>query len=159
MKTTIICSIIYVASQAAYSQSSVVYDSGTNITVDAGADLCADGFTVNGTSSWMGTRCSTPVAVETAPPVLPKIFSLSQNYPNPFNPATTIEFTVPRDGRVTLKIYDAIGREVATLRDGEAQAGVIQRETFNASSLSSGVYFIRLRFGDAVLIKKLVLVK
>jgi len=91
--------------------------------------------------------------------IAPKEFSLSQNYPNPFNPTTSIEFTVPSDGRVTLKVYDMLGREVTTLVDREVTAGEFQQVTFDASKLASGVYFSRLEFGGKELLKKMVLLK
>jgi hypothetical protein len=91
--------------------------------------------------------------------LVPRVLTLAQNYPNPFNPPTTIEFTVPEDGRVSLKIFDMLGREVATAFEGDVQAGYIQKAVFDASRLSSGVYFSRLQYGDKSLLKKLVLMK
>ena len=73
----------------------------------------------------------------------PKDFSLSQNYPNPFNPSTTMRFAIPTDGRVVLKVYDILGKEMATLLDGQQSAGTYN-VNFNASLYSSGVYFYRL---------------
>jgi hypothetical protein len=90
---------------------------------------------------------------------VPKIFALNQNYPNPFNPTTTIRFTLAQDGFTTLKIYDMLGREVATLASGELKAGMVNTVTFNASKLSSGVYFSKLESNGIVQIKKLVLMK
>ncbi|HEY6952010.1 MAG TPA: GLUG motif-containing protein [Bacteroidota bacterium] len=95
------------------------------------------------------------VAVGTAP----RVFTLSQNYPNPFNPTTTIEFTIPADGRVVLKVYDIVGREVATLLDEDMKAGVFQRAVFDATRLSSGIYFARLESGGKHLLKKMMLMK
>ncbi|HTY10320.1 MAG TPA: GLUG motif-containing protein [Bacteroidota bacterium] len=89
----------------------------------------------------------------------PRIFSLGQNYPNPFNPSTTIQFTVPEDGRASLKIYDAIGQEVATLFNSGAKAGEYHQATFDASRLASGIYFARLEFGGTMLTKKMMLLK
>jgi hypothetical protein len=89
----------------------------------------------------------------------PRVFALSQNYPNPFNPTTTIEFTLPSDGRVVLKVYDITGREQATLLDEERKAGVYQQVVFDASRLASGVYFARLQFGGKQLLKKMLLLK
>lgn len=90
---------------------------------------------------------------------VPREFKLSQNYPNPFNPATTIEFTLPKDGMVTLEVYSLLGQKVATLFNGEAKAGVINRVVFNASNLASGIYLYRLEFGNQTMVRKLVLMK
>jgi len=94
----------------------------------------------------------------------PREFTLSQNYPNPFNPATTIEFTIPEDGRVSLKIYDIIGREVETLVDESRKAGVYQQAVFDGTRFASGVYFYRMAVagskGDKfVSSRKMMLVK
>ncbi|MDD8017309.1 MAG: T9SS type A sorting domain-containing protein [Bacteroidota bacterium] len=87
-----------------------------------------------------------------------KSFLLEQNYPNPFNPATVIKYQLPTNSHVTLKVYDAIGREVATLVNGVKEAGYYS-VTFDASKLSSGIYFTRLQNGDKVQLKKMVLLK
>ncbi|HEY6952753.1 MAG TPA: T9SS type A sorting domain-containing protein, partial [Bacteroidota bacterium] len=89
----------------------------------------------------------------------PKDLSLSQNYPNPFNPTTTIQFTVPTDGHVVLKVYDILGKEVATLLDEDTKAGEYQQVVFDATKLASGVYISRLEFGGKQLLRKLVLMK
>jgi hypothetical protein len=89
----------------------------------------------------------------------PKVFALGSNYPNPFNPSTTIEFSVQSDGNATLKIYNVLGQEVATLFDGQAVAGTLNKATFDASRLSSGVYFSRLESGGHALVKRMMLVK
>jgi hypothetical protein len=73
----------------------------------------------------------------------PTVYKLSQNYPNPFNPTTTIEYQLPVDGHVSLKVYDLLGREVATLLNEEQQADYYGVE-FDASRFASGVYFYRL---------------
>jgi hypothetical protein len=88
----------------------------------------------------------------------PKVFSLEQNYPNPFNPSTVISYSLPVTGLVSLKIYDVIGREVATLVNEAKNAGSYQ-VTFNAGRLASGVYFYNLQSGNYTSIKKLVLMK
>jgi hypothetical protein len=82
-------------------------------------------------------------AVTPAPAPLPRSFSLEQNFPNPFNPSTTIEFSLAAPTRVTLKVFNILGQQVATLVD-EARAAGVYRTTFNAGSLASGVYFYRL---------------
>ncbi len=89
----------------------------------------------------------------------PRVFSLGQNYPNPFNPSTTIEFTLENDGHVALKIYDILGREVATLLDETRRAGVYQQAMFDASRYSSGVYIAVLQAGGKQLLKKMLLIK
>lgn len=97
------------------------------------------------------------------PSEIPSIYSLSQNYPNPFNPSTTIEYTLPQAEHVTLKVFDALGRDVATLVDEYKQPGnynaILNVETLHATSLPSGVYFYQLRAGSFVETKKLVLTK
>lgn len=74
----------------------------------------------------------------------PQEYRLNQNYPNPFNPMTTIEFALPVDGMVTLKVYNMLGQEMATLIDNEMMDEGTNEVTFDATSLSSGVYFYRL---------------
>ena len=89
----------------------------------------------------------------------PRVFTLSQNYPNPFNPTTTIEFTLEHDGRVTLRVYDILGREVVTLLNENRGAGEYQKVVFDASRLSSGVYYVVLRSGSKQRSEKMVLLK
>ncbi|MFA6470061.1 MAG: T9SS type A sorting domain-containing protein [Bacteroidota bacterium] len=88
----------------------------------------------------------------------PLSYQLDQNYPNPFNPSTVISYQLPINNHVTLKVYDAIGREVATLVNEVKEAGNYSA-TFNASKLSSGMYFARLQSGHKVQLKKMLLVK
>ena len=87
-----------------------------------------------------------------------KEYRLYQNYPNPFNPATNIKFTIPKSGFTSLKVYDAMGREVASLMNSRLEAGEYTAD-FNASNLSSGVYFYKLLSGDFSEVKKLLLIK
>jgi hypothetical protein len=89
---------------------------------------------------------------------IPNYYSLSQNYPNPFNPSTSIKFTMPKGDNVKLVVFDALGREVKTLVNEYRNAGVYD-VNFDASSLSSGVYFYRIQAGDFSETKKMLLVK
>ncbi len=89
---------------------------------------------------------------------LPTNYSLSQNYPNPFNPETTMSYSIPKSEHVTLKVFDVLGREIATIVDEYKQAGTY-KANFNASGLVSGVYFYQLRVGSFMQIKKMVMIK
>lgn len=89
---------------------------------------------------------------------VPVKLQLNQNYPNPFNPTTTIPFSVPKTGRINLTIYNTLGQEVALLVDEVRQPGSYQ-VTFDASSLSSGMYIMRLTGSGEVVTRKLMLIK
>jgi hypothetical protein len=89
---------------------------------------------------------------------LPTSFALEQNYPNPFNPSTNIRYDIPSGGSVSLRVYDLLGREVATLVN-ETQAPGRYTVRFDGSSLSSGIYFTRLQAGTFVTMRKMMLVK
>ena len=89
---------------------------------------------------------------------IPTQYSLSQNYPNPFNPSTTIHFSVPSSEFVTLKVFDVLGNEVATLVNEEKLAGTYEIN-FNADGLSSGIYFYKLHAGSFVETKKMILIR
>ncbi len=89
---------------------------------------------------------------------VPATYALSQNYPNPFNPTTEIKYSVPRNGFVTLKVYNVLGQEVATLFSGIRRPGNYSA-TFNGSRFASGVYFYRLQAGSVSITKKLMLLK
>ena len=101
---------------------------------------------------------SAAVEIKTAP----EAFALLQNYPNPFNPTTKIEYSLENAGMVSLKVYNVLGDEVATLVNGHQEAGsyAVPFNTSNGMlSLSSGVYFYRLETGSFVSVKKLILMK
>ncbi|MBK8553832.1 MAG: T9SS type A sorting domain-containing protein [Ignavibacteria bacterium] len=89
---------------------------------------------------------------------IPSQFELSQNYPNPFNPSTTIKFALPVAGDVSLKVYDRLGKEVAELADGFRNAGTYEIN-FDASQLSSGIYFYKLSANGMINTKKMTLIK
>jgi photosystem II stability/assembly factor-like uncharacterized protein len=99
-----------------------------------------------------------PLAVNNQNTEIPKNFSLNQNYPNPFNPSTIIEYAVPKTAFVTVKVYDLMGKEVKTLVSETKQAGYYSL-TFNASNLTSGVYFYKIIAGDFTASKKMMLIK
>jgi len=89
---------------------------------------------------------------------LPHAFLLQQNYPNPFNPNTTMKYELPKSADVRLSVFDMLGREASVLVNDRRDAGVHEVK-FDASLLSSGVYFCRMQAGDFVQSKKLMLVK
>ncbi len=89
---------------------------------------------------------------------LPKEFSLKQNYPNPFNPSTNIQFDLPIDNLVSIKIYDIQGKEIYTLVNEYKKAGSYLI-SFNGSSFSSGIYYYKITAGDYSLIRKMMLIK
>ena len=88
----------------------------------------------------------------------PTEFILYQNYPNPLNPSTSITYAIPQTKKVVLKVYDVLGREVATLVNEEKQPGTYEIN-FDASSLTSGVYFYKIQAGSFVQTKKMILLK
>ncbi|MFA7288151.1 MAG: M20/M25/M40 family metallo-hydrolase [Melioribacteraceae bacterium] len=90
--------------------------------------------------------------------VLPSEFVLEQNYPNPFNPATMISYSLPREGFVSLRVYDILGNEAAELVNEQKSAGT-HRVNFNAENLSSGIYFYTLETGGKRLANKMMLLK
>lgn len=101
---------------------------------------------------------SLPTDLEEETANQPVVFALAQNYPNPFNPATNIKYSVPETGFVTLKIYDVMGREISTLVNKQMNTGNYE-VTFNASSLSSGVYIYSLKAGNKIISKKMMMIK
>ncbi len=98
------------------------------------------------------------LAVQGTGDVSPNVFKLAQNFPNPFNPSTVIRYQLPLSNQVSMKVYDAIGREVATLVNEVKEAGYYS-VTFDASKLSSGIYFVKLQSGEKVQLKKMILLR
>ncbi|KAA0254136.1 MAG: T9SS C-terminal target domain-containing protein [Chlorobiota bacterium] len=92
------------------------------------------------------------------PESVPDGFILKQNFPNPFNPSTVIEFSTPSGGNASLKVYDVLGRAVATLLDGLVDAGSHSLR-FDANGLGSGIYFYRLTINGSTLSRKMQLSK
>lgn len=99
-----------------------------------------------------------PSSVKELPGSIPTEYVLRQNYPNPFNPVTNIEYSIPKAGYVTLKVFNLLGQEVATIFEGNQNAGNYVA-VFDASNLSSGVYMYRLESGNTSITKKLILMK
>ena len=89
---------------------------------------------------------------------VPGEFQLQQNYPNPFNPTTTIEFALPKQSSITLKLFDILGREVAILVDAELESRV-HKINFDGQDLASGIYFYRIHAAGFLKTKKLMLLK
>lgn len=138
--------------------------SGGNINTETGLFTASEegSFTVtaddlSGTATGTATVHVNPVSVTRKNSVVTQ-FGLSQNYPNPFNPTTRISFQVKEKCRVSLRIYDIRGQEIATLANREFEAGNYSRP-FNAQHLPSGVYFYRIRMKDFQAVKKMVLLE
>ena len=126
-------------------------------------DINALAFTNNyfvagstGKSAWR--RPKSQVGIKQISELVPLLFSLKQNYPNPFNPVTNIKFDILTSEFITLKIYDILGKEVATLVNEKLNVGSYEVD-WDASGYISGVYFYRLRAGDYVDVKKMILIK
>ncbi len=107
--------------------------------------------------AWENLR-GTPTSVEDGRADLPSVFELAQNYPNPFNPVTIINYQLPIVNWVTLKVYDVLGREVATLVNEVKQPGTYTVQ-FDAAGLASTVYFYRLQAGSFAETKKLLVLR
>ncbi len=128
-------------------------------TISVGVFSLSDGFLYAVTSQGYIYRSNSKVtAIQTLKDNRPENFMLSQNYPNPFNPTTTIRYSIPKASFVSLKVYDALGREVLTLVNEEKSPGNYS-VVFDGSKFSSGVYFYRMYAGGFEKIKKLILLK
>lgn len=114
-------------------------------------------FTSSTASGFIALTSSSITAVETAES-LPTEFALDQNYPNPFNPSTTISYKLADNANVSLKVYDILGNEVATLINGFQTTGNY-KINFDASKLASGVYFYKLQTNSFIQVKKMMLLK
>ena len=113
---------------------------------------------IKGTTVWRLSVPGITTGVRNEAVSTPKNFVLEQNYPNPFNPSTTISFALPTRATVSLKIFNLLGQEVATLASGEKEAGTYSVQ-WNASNVSSGEYFYRLDAGSFMQVKRLMLLK
>jgi hypothetical protein len=118
-------------------------------------------FLVSGTLSGpytAGTTVKVSTGVQDQSTGIPQEYSLQQNYPNPFNPSTSISYQLPANSFVSLKVFDMLGREVATLVDEVKNAGTYST-TWNASGFGSGIYFCKMQAGSFSATRKLVLMK
>lgn len=113
-----------------------------------------DGKEIGDPYWWVGG----PSAVQPQPGTSPLSYALSQNYPNPFNPSTEIQFSIPKAGFTTLKVYDMLGKEVATLVNDQLAPGTFKAR-LDGSGLASGTYVYRLVSGTSVITKKMMLLK
>jgi hypothetical protein len=130
----------------------------TNLAVRSLA-INSDGYIFAGTEgSGVFRSVKTTTFVGEISGTAPATYSLYQNYPNPFNPSTTIEFSIPRNAHVMLRVYDVLGEQVTTLVSDNLSAGR-HRVEWNATGFPSGVYFYRLQAGEVMQTRKLLLVK
>ena len=107
---------------------------------------------------WRIPIASIATSVNGRPSPMPGQYALYQNFPNPFNPNTVVRYQIPVNSRVTLKVYDVLGREIVTLVDGEQSAGT-HSVFFNAANVASGIYFYRLQAGTYSETKKFTVLK
>ena len=157
---TVACCFL-VASATTVSSQTYEYDGQGRLTQVAYSDSMSVAYIYDNTSNILSTTVAGDVATSVLEPgsdVLPKVFALQQNYPNPFNPTTTIQFALPTESQVVLKIYNLLGREVATLVNEELQPGKYKVD-FEANGLPSGVYFYRIQAGGFSKTRKLTLLK
>jgi len=142
------------------SGNKIVFLSYDPLSLNSAPDYTWYGYTNENTPYQTLSWFDIPVGVEkeNEKKTIPAEFSLSQNYPNPFNPATTIRFTIPKLQFTILKVYDILGREVATLVNEEKPPGVYEVK-FDGSDFVSGVYFYQLKAGSFIQTKKMLIVK
>ena len=137
--------------------------SGTDWFTEAGStvDVDFDIVTATGVTTISGEWTAgeaAPTAVGSPEAELPESFYVDQNYPNPFNPMTTIAYGLPTDEWVSVKVFNLIGQEMATLFEGQKAAGV-HTVTFDGGSFPSGIYIYRVQAGRADIVRRMMLVK
>ena len=144
-----------------YSTSPGALDLGGFLAVDDSGCVCVGGYSAVATG-WdylaIRYRQDSGAGVDAPSAILPSGYTLDQNFPNPFNPRTTICYSIPAATHVSLNVYNLAGSEVATLVHGVQQAGS-HSIVFDASSLSSGIYFYRLQTASFVDTRRLVVIK
>ena len=152
------------AGSPAWSSGGTIPNDGFYTQVDYvgafGSELWTSGWTFLAEAGIMPNEmAATVVAEESAvSAAVPNAYTLNQNYPNPFNPSTTVAYAIPADGHVELTLFNALGQQVATLAEGWRMAGSYS-VAVDASDLSAGIYFYRLRAGEQVLHRKMTLLK
>lgn len=146
---------IFISDVNAQAQDPSIYIDGNDMLNAVWTDDRSDGNNKDVRFA-KGTITITNIGEEAS--VIPIIFELMQNYPNPFNPTTTIPFSLPSKSFVSLKVFDALGRELSILLAEELPAGTYARQ-WNAANMSSGIYFYRLQAGSFSETKKLVLMR
>ncbi len=130
----------------------------TNATLLAGG---SDGLPVGDLYHWFPAKYAQyvlPTSVKQTSNTVPQSMRLDQNYPNPFNPETKIAYAVPKTASVSLKIFNVLGQEVATLYNGIQSPGSYTA-TFNGVNLASGAYIYTLTVGDQTMTKKMLMLK
>ena len=138
------------------SQTSPLHKSNASLKI-AGKPVWAT-FQGNNQRTGMFSSSGTITGIKNSNDGLPINYTLMQNYPNPFNPSTTIQFALPKEGRVSMKIFNILGKHIATLLDGFQSAGY-HEVTINLDSFSSGIYFYQIRVGSFIETKKMMLMK
>lgn len=134
-----------------FTQVSYVGAFGDRLWTQGWTFLSEAGITAN-------DNAATVIAEEASISAVPTGYALDQNHPNPFNPSTMISYSVARDGYVSIKLFDMLGQQIATLVDGSRRAGTYEIR-LDASDLSSGIYFYQLQAGDQLLNRKMTLMK
>ena len=132
-----------------------VTSSGAQVNVEANGSNPPSSGTITANSTSYNSALVTSVEQISG---LPQNFELTQNYPNPFNPSTKIEYSIPEESFVQLKVYDILGNEVATLVHEEQSVGTY-RADFSGSNLSSGMYIAKLQAGNFIQTRKMLLLK
>ena len=148
----------YIADLSTLSSGSAVVFASGFLTPSANKNGEAFGLYFALADGTVGQFPAGVTSVEEVSSITPDNYNLSQNYPNPFNPSTTINFTIPSNEFVTLKIYNILGSTVATLVNGTLAAGSY-KFNFDAQNLASGVYLYELKAGNFLEIKKMNLLK
>jgi len=151
----------YVIKNAVFSGAGSRSQSDSYILTDAiGQPLPVGQFTSDNYSLSTGFfyNSETATDIDDEEPLIPKQFKLENNFPNPFNPTTTIEYSIPEDSDVTISIYDLNGQLIQSLVDDNKTAGV-HKTIWNATNISSGIYFYKIRADHFTAVKKCILIK